>query len=262
MVCGIYKVKNEITGKVYVGQAVNITKRWQQHINNYDNQNERTYDTHFYRAIRKYGIDNFSFSIVELCDQNELNEKEARWINYYHSYHNGYNSTLGGDGRIYIDRENFKNFYIENNVSITELANHFKIDRTTAGKILKELGIKADYYVSDTLKKKICEEYTSDQSISCLSLSKKYNKDPETISKILKENNIKVLPSGTSKAQKISVYDAFTNEVIIQETYIKDFVEYLKEHKIIENPLSSTISKHIKRNGRVLYGKYRIRKKE
>lgn len=262
MACGIYKVKNEITGKIYIGQAVNIIKRWKQHINNYDNQNEKIYDTYFYRSIRKHGIENFSFSIVELCNQNELNEKETKWINYYDSYHNGYNSTLGGDGNIYVDREEFKKFYIENDVSVIELANHFKIDRSTAGRILKELGIKANYYVSDELKKKICEEYTLDQSISCLSLSKKYNKDPETISRILKENNIKVLPSGSPKAQKIIVYDAFTNEVLIQETYIKDFMEYLKANKIVENPSISTIYNHINRNGYVLYGRYKVRRKE
>lgn len=261
MACGIYKVKNEITGKFYIGQAVNIIKRWEQHINNYDNQNEKTYDTYFYRSIRKYGIENFSFSIVELCDQNELNEKETRWINYYDSYHDGYNSTLGGDGNICVDREEFKKFYLENDVSVIELANHFRIDRSTAGRILKELGIKTNYYVDDELKKKICEEYALDQSISCLSLSKKYNKDRETISKILKENNIKVLPSGAPKAQKITVYDAYTNEVLIQETYVKEFAKYLKENKINLHPSESTIRQHIQRNGNVLYGKYRVRRK-
>lgn len=197
-----------------------------------------------------------------MCNQNELNEKETKWINYFDSCHNGYNSTLGGDGNICVDREEFKKFYLENDISVIELANHFKIDRCTAGRILKELGIKANYYVSEELKKKICEEYTLDQSISCLSLSKKYNKDRETISRILKENNIKVLPPGSLKAQKIIVYDAFTNEVLIQETYIKDFIEYLKANKIVENPSISTIHNHIERNGYVLYGRYKVRREE
>ena len=51
-------------------------------------------DTHFARAIRKYGKDNF---IIEQIDQaqtqDELNKKEQYWIQYYNSVQNGYNET-------------------------------------------------------------------------------------------------------------------------------------------------------------------------
>jgi hypothetical protein len=49
------------------------------------------------RAIRKYGIDNFSFNIIEECKQNQLNERERYWIAYYNTFYDGYNQTLGGD---------------------------------------------------------------------------------------------------------------------------------------------------------------------
>lgn len=45
----------------------------------------------------KYGVDNFDFEIVELCAQNELNEKEKYWIKQYNSYLKGYNETIGGE---------------------------------------------------------------------------------------------------------------------------------------------------------------------
>ena len=52
------------------------------------------------RAIRKYGAENFTISLVEEVADEELNDKEKYYINYYDSYHTGYNATLGGDGGI------------------------------------------------------------------------------------------------------------------------------------------------------------------
>ena len=46
--------------------------------------------------MRKYGIENFTFSVIEECSQEQLNEREIYWIEYYDTYKNGYNSTLGG----------------------------------------------------------------------------------------------------------------------------------------------------------------------
>lgn len=52
-----------------------------------------------HNAINKYGIDNFSFEIIEKCKKNELSDKEKYWITYYNSTSpNGYNLTQGGDG--------------------------------------------------------------------------------------------------------------------------------------------------------------------
>ena len=45
----------------------------------------------------KYGIDNFSFEIIEKCSQKELNEKEIYWISFFDSYRKGYNETTGGE---------------------------------------------------------------------------------------------------------------------------------------------------------------------
>jgi len=56
-------------------------------------------DTHFYRAIRKYGADDFISEILEQnIDRNKLADREKYWIEHYDTYSNGYNSTKGGDG--------------------------------------------------------------------------------------------------------------------------------------------------------------------
>lgn len=90
-------IKNNINGKVYIGQSVDIKKRWREHRSAAYNLNSKDYDMVIYRAIRKYGLNNFSFSILETCKIEELNEKEKYWIQNYDSKNKGYNVSLGGN---------------------------------------------------------------------------------------------------------------------------------------------------------------------
>ena len=88
----IYKITNKVNGKVYIGQSIRpIEQRFQRHINDAVNN---ILDTHFARAIRKYGKENFYIELVETCDnQTELNLREQYWIRKYDSINNGYNET-------------------------------------------------------------------------------------------------------------------------------------------------------------------------
>lgn len=84
---GIYKIQNKINNKVYIGQSKNIYLRWYGH-----RCDAKVKDYPLYKAIRKYGIENFSFSIIEECQISELASKEDYWISFYNSYiPNGYN---------------------------------------------------------------------------------------------------------------------------------------------------------------------------
>lgn len=94
MSIGIYKYQNKINGQIYIGQSVNIETRQKQHL--YDAMN-RPDTTGVDLAIAKYGIDNFDFEILEECPKEQLNEREIYWIDFYDSYKNGYNRTIGGD---------------------------------------------------------------------------------------------------------------------------------------------------------------------
>lgn len=96
--CGIYKITNKMNGKIYIGQSVNIEHRWTQHRNRPFNPLSSQYDSYFYRSIRKYGLENFTFEVIEQCTKQELNQKEQYWIHYYNSNVSdvGYNLTDGG----------------------------------------------------------------------------------------------------------------------------------------------------------------------
>ena len=103
----IYKVTNNINGKVYIGQSIfQIEKRFKEHLA--DSKKPSRCHRPFYDAINKYGQENFSIELIEEIDNNELNEREKYWITFFRSYVGfddcqGYNATLGGDSKLIRD---------------------------------------------------------------------------------------------------------------------------------------------------------------
>ena len=94
----IYKITCLINNKVYIGQTVQNPpiKRWLEHYDEITNKNNQLF---LYRAIRKAGIENFTFQILEEnISLDQLNKKEVYYINKYKSNckEYGYNLTRGG----------------------------------------------------------------------------------------------------------------------------------------------------------------------
>lgn len=92
---GIYKITNIINGKSYIGLSTHVEDRWEYHQNPYNWNREK--NKLFYQAIKKYGIDNFQFEVLEECSADELSEKEKFYVEKYDTYYNGYNMTTGGE---------------------------------------------------------------------------------------------------------------------------------------------------------------------
>lgn len=85
-ICGIYKITNNKINKVYIGQSVNIKRRWKDH------RNHSHVGSLLSQALFKEGLQNFSFEILEECDKSKLNERELFYIMQYNSFEpNGYN---------------------------------------------------------------------------------------------------------------------------------------------------------------------------
>lgn len=93
----LYKITNLVTNKCYIGWTGDtVENRWERHksdaLKARDNRK-------FYNAIRKYGVEVWQIdTLFEVSTKNEAKEKEIELIDLYGSYHNGYNSTKGGDG--------------------------------------------------------------------------------------------------------------------------------------------------------------------
>lgn len=102
---GIYRWENKINKKCYIGQSVNLYARIKQHLTVIKNRSHKLQRLALYRAIQKYGLENFDLQIIETFNVSDdiksiLNVKEMYYISKYDSYKNGYNCTLGGDGGV------------------------------------------------------------------------------------------------------------------------------------------------------------------
>lgn len=199
-ICGIYKITNQINGKCYIGQSIDISRRWNQHKNNSNNPKNSCFNLPFYQALRKYGIENFSFEILEQCLKEELNDKEFSYINYFKANDPkyGYNLTPGGNNNylsfVKITPENLfniKNLLKNSLISQTEIAKIFNIDQTTIsdinlGKI--HFDDNEQYPLRDSLKLrkikdkscyhpcKSCGKLISKESVYCQNCYKEYRK--------------------------------------------------------------------------------------
>ena len=204
--CGIYKIQNKVNQQVYIGQSIHIKKRFSQHrIKAYDEQIS-SYNYPLYEDMREYGLDNFDYSILELCPQDQLNDREIYYISKYDSYYNGYNQTKGGSGIPIcqkIDEElyskiidDLKNSSLDQN----EIAKKYDINFTTisminTGKTLFHSDI--NYPVRNNRHPKNycidCGIEINRDSIRCIKCAHKLqykveHPDKDILEKLLKEN--------------------------------------------------------------------------
>lgn len=137
----IYKITNNITGKIYIGKTKRKTRdRWLEHIRDAKHNQEKNVPLH--KAIIKYGEDNFSIEILEHeIKEEDLNNKEKYYIKKFNSTNSsiGYNATVGGDGgktsnKLSNDEiEQIKNILLNDssNISLRKIAEIFNVTLPT-----------------------------------------------------------------------------------------------------------------------------------
>lgn len=134
---GIYKITNLINNKMYIGQSVHIEQRWKDHKVRAYYEDCEEYERPLYRAMRKYGLDNFSFEIIEECEIQALNEREQYWIQFYDTFKNGYNLTFGGDSSVQRDNillsviDEIYNELMNGTLTQSEIANKYGVSQPT-----------------------------------------------------------------------------------------------------------------------------------
>ena len=140
----IYTITNKINGKQYVGKTnlPDPQERWKEHLHDY--KRRKMEHRPLYSAMNKYGVENFVFEVIEECDNTE--EREKFWIKELNTYGStGYNATLGGDGKAYLqysDEEIIEYYRNEGKYVVSWTAKHFEIDGDTVRKVLQRNGIK------------------------------------------------------------------------------------------------------------------------
>lgn len=131
----IYKITNDINDKLYIGKTqLSVKQRFKEHCKDAFSRTKE--HRPLYAAMRKYGIEHFSIEQIE--ETQFPNEREQYWIAYYNSYgKNGYNATLGGDGKAYIDHSLVVQKYRELQ-NMTEVAKILSISIDSVSDILQE----------------------------------------------------------------------------------------------------------------------------
>ena len=133
----IYQITNDINGKIYIGKTeFSIEKRFKEHCQ--DAFRDRNEKRPLYAAMRKYGIEHFHIELIEETDNPE--EREVFWIENKRSFKNGYNATVGGDGKKYIDYDLVISAYKEIK-SIADTAKALNISADSVSNILRQNNI-------------------------------------------------------------------------------------------------------------------------
>lgn len=103
----IYVIRNIVNTKVYVGQTKNPKSRKADHFCAARSGNS---NYHIHRSMHLHGVENFSFEILEECEDDVTNERERHWIAHFDSFNpeKGYNLTKGGDQNFEISDETRK----------------------------------------------------------------------------------------------------------------------------------------------------------
>ncbi len=98
----IYKYTSP-SGRCYIGQTIDEKRRKTEHKRSL----RLGVDNSFYRAVRKYGYENFTYEVLFRLNSKDstrtkitLNAMEKFYVKFYNSFKDGYNMTMGGDGFI------------------------------------------------------------------------------------------------------------------------------------------------------------------
>lgn len=136
----IYKITNNINGKIYVGKTeFCVEKRFKEHCN--DSKRRKNEKRPLYFAMKKYGIENFSIEILEETDNPS--EREIYRIKELNSFKEGYNATTGGDGKKFINYDLVVEKYNEVK-NIKRTSEILGISKDTVSNVLKQYNIKVE----------------------------------------------------------------------------------------------------------------------
>ena len=107
-IAGVYKVTNNITGDFYVGSSKNIEKRWTDHRSL--SVWKRRPGMKLYQAFIKYGLDNFTFEVIE--ETADLKEREQYFIDILKpAYNDRHANGIDTERHIKTNRQCTKEWY-------------------------------------------------------------------------------------------------------------------------------------------------------
>ena len=91
---GIYKITCIKTGEIYIGKSTDVKSRWQQHCKSAFNCGTIAHSL-LHTKMKQYGIEQFTFELVEQVPKEQLSEREKFYINFYQTKETGLNERNG-----------------------------------------------------------------------------------------------------------------------------------------------------------------------
>ena len=138
----IYVIKNKCNDKVYIGQTTQcVEDRFKQHLKPSQRKRARY---KLYRAIDKYGSDNFYYEVLEKdVPYDKLDEREIYYIEKFDSFKNGYNSTHGGDTKSIYKIEDIEGIVakLRSGGMVKNIAEDYDVNVYTINRTLRAYGI-------------------------------------------------------------------------------------------------------------------------
>lgn len=251
---GIYLIENLLNHKKYVGQSKNIYARWSGH-----RCDSKVRDLPLYFAMRKDGLENFKFSILEECDISQLGEKEDYWITFYNSYvPNGYNlkqaethcTNLSVPPKII----EIMNEIEEGTDKLIEIAKKYgyskaQINRINQGKAWRLEGKNYPLRGHEELQIEVIKEMIN-KNYTISEIAETFSVTSPTIKGFLKKENVKVsnLRPVLTSSKRIKITNLITNEVFNFRKKI-DAAEWLHQvfnSSVAENSYLSMMTNHLK----------------
>lgn len=245
---GIYMITNKITGKKYIGQSRDLKRRRRDYIR--DNKRDLRY---IMKDIRRFGIGNFEFKVIEKCKVEELNKREVYWIDREGTYIKGYNKTKGGSHPKYrgFTEEEIDEIYCDlesGDMGIQEIAKKYGISDSMVYRINKGTNYHRD-----------SEVYPKRETLSIAS-----KKRGDTVCKDCKT----VIGKGSKRClgcyKKFRIKEIPTKEYLIEEVAKKGYERVGRENNVTGN----AVRKWCKKRGlphevgeiRKIYGNYKTPK--
>ena len=165
----LYVITNSVNDKVYVWKTYRtIEERFKEHI--LESKRERSKNRDIYKAMNTLGVDKFHINLLGQFDEGLLEEKECEYIKLYDSYRNGYNNTLGGDGKRYVEFTDEEAIETYNRCkSVRKACKELNCDKDTLSIILRKNGVDTSRYgnLNNTpIKNSLGETFNSINSAS------------------------------------------------------------------------------------------------
>ena len=250
----VYKITNTINNKVYIGQTINsLEQRFNRH--KQDALSGRL-DTHFARALRKHGVENFIAEVIDTADsQEELTQKEYYWIGYYRAYEDGYNesnSMFKCGGNTYAHKNQAEMKEISSKIRKTKIGGK----NPAAKKVKCKNAITHEELFFDSLAE--CQHFFKETNHNfitrrCLGKTKCLYKQQWAFAYV--EDNYREFTKekGSTRAQPIRVYDLNTGKQHI-------FPSYTSAEKFYHTSPHAFSSKAYKYDKNFTVGQYQVTK--